>query len=66
MNLFPEALEDLNKAIQMQPGWAFYHCNRTELFLLMGNIEQALNDLKTTYKLSKNLVESPTLSSANI
>ena len=59
MNLFPEALEDFNKAIQMRPDWCLYICNRAKLFLLMGNKEESLNDLNNTYKLSKNLVASP-------
>ena len=36
MKLYPEALEDFNKAISMRPDWALYYCNRAKLYLLMG------------------------------
>ena len=59
MKLYPEALEDFNKAISMRPDWALYYCNRAKLYLLMGKKEDSLDDLNITYKLSKNLVASP-------
>ena len=42
----------------MRPDWALYYCNRSKLLILMGNKDGALDDLNTTYKLSKNMVES--------
>ena len=66
MKLYPEALEDFNKAIQMQPDWALYYCYRAKLLILMGKKKEALDDLNATYKLSKDLVETSTFTKGNI